>query len=531
MVFFLVTKNIARNSFLLSSFRNLANSLPKKLFPGLKKFLFTFFPIYFRSNPPNYILDIYEESIPMSTYLVAFVVCDYKNLSDGNFAVWARPDAIHSARYALSVGVRVLSYLEQFFNLSYPLPKVDMVALPDFSSGAMENFGLITYRETAMLYEEGVSAANNKQRVAIVVAHELAHQWFGNLVTPTWWTDLWLNEGFASYMEYMGVDAVEPSWKSMEQFVVNEIHNVFALDALSTSHPVSIKVENPEEINEIFDRISYAKGAAIIRMMAHFLTDEVFRHGLTNYIRDRAYQNADQDDLWRFLTDAARSAHIFDSSLTVKEIMDTWTLQTGFPVVHVQRDYEGKSFKLKQERFVLKEKVATKTSITSQNQEPLWWVPLTYTTRTEKNFKDTRPINWMKREKEMKIYDDHVHEEDWLILNIQETGYYRVNYDERNWNLINKHLQDPRRYKEISPTNRAQLINDALNLARAGYLDYNIALDVTKYLVHEEDYVPWKAATNTLNFLDVMLVKTGDYALFKVGFFFIVKNKIFVTYF
>lgn len=448
----------------------------------------------------------------MSTYLVAFVVSDYKSLKDGNFAVWARADAIHSAKYALSFGVRVLSFLEKFFSLSYPLPKVDMVALPDFSSGAMENFGLITYRETAMLFEEGVSAASNKQRVAIVVAHELAHQWFGNLVTPSWWTDLWLNEGFASYMEYVGVDAVEPTWKPMDQFVVNEIHSVFGLDALSTSHPVSIKVENPEEINEIFDRISYAKGAAIIRMMAHFLTDTVFRQGLTNYLRDRAFQSAEQDDLWHFLTEAAHAARTLDPSLTVKEIMDTWTLQTGFPVVHVQRDYEGNSFKLMQERFVFLENGKQNSS-----EEPLWWVPLTYTTRKERNFKDTKPISWMKREKETKIYDDHVLEEDWLILNVQETGYYRVNYDERNWDLISKHLMDSKRFKEIAPSNRAQLINDALNLARAGHLDYRIALDVTRYLAHEDEYVPWKAATNSLNFIDVMLVKTGDYALFKVG--------------
>lgn len=237
-----------------------------------------------RPDPPNYELDIYKESIPMSTYLVAFVICDFKNISSGNFTVWARADAIQSARFALTVGTRVLKFFESFFNLPYPLQKTDMLALPDFSSGAMENFGLITFRETAMLYEEGVSAHSNKQRVAIVVAHEVAHQWFGNLVTPSWWTDLWLNEGFATYMEYVGVDAVEPSWKTMDQFVVNEIHNVFSLDALSTSHPISIKVNNPDEINEIFDRISYAKGAAIIRMMDHFLTKPVFRAGVSKYL-------------------------------------------------------------------------------------------------------------------------------------------------------------------------------------------------------------------------------------------------------
>lgn len=141
-----------------------------------------------------------------------------------------------------------------------------------------------------MLYEEGVTARMNKQRVATIIAHELAHQWFGNLVTPSWWSDLWLNEGFASYMEYVGVDDVEPTWKSMDQFVVHELQGVFTLDALSTSHKIWIEVDNPEEINEIFDRISYGKGATIIRMMDNFLTSKVFKGGLTNYLKKK-YNN------------------------------------------------------------------------------------------------------------------------------------------------------------------------------------------------------------------------------------------------
>lgn len=151
----------------------------------------------------------------------------------------------------------------------------------------MENWGLITFRETAMLYEKGVSARVNKQRVAKVVAHELAHQWFGNLVTPSWWSDIWLNEGFATYMEYVGVDSVEKTWKSMDQFVLDELQNVFALDALSSSHKIWIEVKNPEEINEIFDGISYAKGATIIRMMDHFLTNEVFKSGLSSFLKEK----------------------------------------------------------------------------------------------------------------------------------------------------------------------------------------------------------------------------------------------------
>ncbi|XP_035901975.1 aminopeptidase N [Anopheles stephensi] len=462
----------------------------------------------------GYVWDVYQQSVPMSTYLVAFVVCDYHNLTSGNFAVWARAEAIGSARYALSVGPKLLKFLEDFFHIDYPLPKVDMIALPDFSAGAMENWGLITYRETAMLYEENVSAISNKQHVITVVAHELAHQWFGNLVTPSWWTDLWLNEGFASYMEYLGVDAVEPAWKSMEQFVVNELHNVFSLDALSSSHQISVEVHNPEEIHEIFDKISYGKGATIIRMMDHFLTTDVFKQGLTNYLNDKKYQSASQDDLWEYLTNEARRGGIFDEHTSVKEIMDTWTLQTGFPVVFVQRDYESDSIEFRQERFSFGSGTNGSNPV-PMGERFLWWIPITYTTLGDSNFQQTKPAIWMKAEEVLVINNHDIPSHDWMIVNVQQTGYYRVNYDERNWQLIVKHLQDKSKYKTIAASNRAQLIDDALNLARAGYLDYAVALNVTRYLVHETDYVPWKAAIAALNYIDSMLIRTRNYGLFK----------------
>ncbi|XP_055847662.1 aminopeptidase N [Episyrphus balteatus] len=458
---------------------------------------------------PGYVWDNYMESLPMSTYLVAYTVSDFANLTKGSFSVWARPDAIQSAQYALIVGPKILKFLEQYFDIPYPLPKVDMIALPDFHAGAMENWGLITFREIAMLYEEGVSPTTNKQRIASVVGHELAHQWFGNLVTPTWWTDIWLNEGFASYMEYLTVDAIEPQWRTMDQFVVTELQNVFHLDAFSSSHKISIEVANPDEINEIFDKISYAKGATIIRMMSHFLTSKVFRSGLTKYLREMAYSAAEQDDLWRFLTNEAKENGLLSNSTSVKEIMDTWTLQMGFPVLIVRKKPNSFVMQLEQKKFVYV------NESTSEEANSLWWIPITYTTSKELNFENTRPITWVPKTRDFAINSKNLSTADWYIFNIQQTGYYRVNYDAENWAAITKHLLQPSKFKEIAPSNRAQLIDDAMNLARAGLISYDVALNLTTYLAHEEDHVPWKAAIVAFNFIDSMFVKEGDYHLLK----------------
>ncbi|KAJ6638248.1 Aminopeptidase N [Pseudolycoriella hygida] len=481
---------------------------------------------------PDFVWDVFEETVPMSTYLVAFVVSDFVSKTSGKFTVWTRREAARSADYALQVGPKLLNFFESFFGIEYPLPKVDMIAVPDFTAGAMENWGAITFRESAMLYEEGVSGRINKQRVATIICHELAHQWFGNLVTPKWWNLLWLNEGFASYMEYLGVDAIEPKWKSMEQFVVHELQGVFLLDSLSSSHKIEVEVKNPEEINEIFDRISYGKGATILRMMDHFLTTAVFRAGLTNYLNKLSYGVADQDDLWSFFTEEARKAQVFDNSTSVKEIMDTWTLQTGFPVVTVSRDYVNPSIIFHQKKFEYEQSYIEvdgdkngekKDDKKHQKFNDLWFIPITFTTSRAPKFNETRPFHWMRKNEEI-VIDTEISNSEWVIANMQQTGYYRVNYDLRNWDLISTYLSKSKNFEKIATTNRAQLIDDALNLARGGYLNYTTALDVTKYLVHEHEYVPWKAAINSFNFIDGMLIKGADYQLFRKYFLHLFEN-------
>ncbi|KAF6203836.1 hypothetical protein GE061_002171 [Apolygus lucorum] len=455
----------------------------------------------------DYMWDHFKESVPMSTYLVAFTVSDFEHWSDRSFKVWARSQAIDQAKYALKIGPKILKHFEEYFGIAYPLPKMDMIALPDFAAGAMENWGLITYRESTMLFQDGVSASRHKQRVASVVAHELAHQWFGNLVTPSWWSDLWLNEGFATYIESLGVEVVEPSWRTGDQFVVRELQNVLEQDAYKSSHPVSAPVSHPNEIDEIFDSISYGKGASIIRMMDHFLTTPVFKRGLTNYLNSRKFQSATQDDLWQALTDQAHADNALDPEITVKQIMDTWTLKTGFPVVTVTRDYDRGSATISQKRFQYMYPTETRASN--------WWIPLSYTSQDRADFTTTKPSHWLKAQGEITIENVNAYPSQWVIFNINETGFYRVNYDERNWQLIIAQLRDPDRFLNIGELNRAQLIDDSLQLARAGQLNYSVALNLTTYLAEEVSYLPWETAFPGLGFLNTMLKKMPIYDKFK----------------
>lgn len=431
---------------------------------------------------------------------------------------------MHTAEYALKIAGRILRHYESFFGIEYPLPKMDMIALPDFNAGAMENWGLITYRETAMLYDETSSSVANKQRVAVVVAHELAHQWFGNLVTPKWWDDLWLNEGFASFVEYIGVDFVEPKWRMLDQFVVEEVQNVFKVDGLSSSHQISIPVNNPDEISEIFDHISYAKGASIIRMMNYFLTEDVFKLGLQRYLRALKYSNAEQSDLWAHLTGAQRllGGTTNLTAINVEQVMNSWTLQTGFPLVTLTRSYDGSGkAKLEQVRyqpfkFNQRANITTNGLQKQEDKKQQWEIPITYTWKSDRNWQPRTRL-WMHQNEsdpvEIPVSMLPKSDDEWIIVNINQVGYYRVNYDLRNWNLLIDQLNKD--HRQILTTNRAQLLDDIFELAKSAVLDYRFAMEATKYLKSERDYLPWDTVLMSFSYIDDMLQRTPIYGDWK----------------
>lgn len=433
----------------------------------------------------------FHESVKMSSYLACFIVSDFAMKSapvqDGlEMRVFSTPAQLNKTDFALDTGVKITQFYIDYFNVAYPLPKLDMAAIPDFVSGAMEHWGLVTFRETALLYESGISSTANKQRVATVIAHELAHMWFGNLVTMAWWDELWLNEGFASYIEYKGCQHAEPNWGMLEQFLIEDLHPVLVTDATLASHPIVQTVETPDQITEVFDAITYNKGASVIRMMEDFVGETNFQQSVTNYLNNHAFGNAVTDDL---LSEIDKLNLGFD----IKHIMGTWTKQMGFPVVTV-RKLSDTQYELTQKRFFSNPDNANETALES-DYNYRWYIPITYQT-------DSVPLtrNWFDNA-DTQLIIDLPSTPRWIKFNNKQFGYYRVNYPDDMWASLISVLKTET--ETLSIADRAHLINDAFSLAEATLLPYETALDLTSYLAAETQYVPWSvASTNLLNLND-----------------------------
>ncbi|NXI75327.1 AMPN Aminopeptidase, partial [Rhipidura dahli] len=437
----------------------------------------------------------------MSTYLLAFIVSQFtckNSTGEPLIRVCGRPKAISDGQgdYALNVTGLILSFFEDHYNTPYPLPKSDQVGLPDFNAGAMENWGLVTYRENSLLFDPAYSSIGNKERVLTVIAHELAHQWFGNLVTLRWWNDLWLNEGFASYVEYLGANSAESSWNIKDLMVLNEVHAVMATDALANSHPLSFREEEintPAQISEVFDSIAYSKGASVLRMLSDFLSENIFKEGLRSYLHTFAYNNTVYTDLWVHLQEAVKKNNV-PLPDNISNIMDRWTLQMGFPVVTV----DTRTGIINQTHFLL--------DPTSSVDRPsafnyTWIIPITW--KTDKGYGNS--TYWLT-----KVTDTNnqfkLNSPSWLLLNLNVTGYFRVNYNQENWDqLLNQLSTDPKVFPVI---NRAQIIDDAFNLARAKYINVTVALNTTRFLRNETEYMPWQAALNNLQYFQLMFERS-----------------------
>nr|CAD7458792.1 unnamed protein product [Timema tahoe] len=332
----------------------------------------------------------------------------------------------------------------------------------------------------------------NKFEIAINIAHELAHMWFGNLVTLKWWDDLWLNEGFASFMQYKGVNHAHPDWEPMELFPLNNLHVVMKLDAVLSSHPIVQKVEHPDEITKLFDLISCLKAASIIRMMEDFMGEENFRKGIISFLNKFEFVNAVTQDLWDELQNIV-------PDIDITRIMDSWTRQMGFPVVQVSL-LKGGNRELRQSRF-LADSTAKKSK---KYHDYRWDVPITYITGSNN---EVHRAWFMSDMESLSIYCPA--SEPWVKFNYRQIGYYRVNYDPTEWKTLSDVLYTDENV--FNPSDRAHLLEDAFKLADSGLLDYKTPLELSHFLEKETHFVPWATAYNIFSFLHDMLSHTGTY--------------------
>uniref|UniRef100_A0AC35TFT3 Aminopeptidase n=1 Tax=Rhabditophanes sp. KR3021 TaxID=114890 RepID=A0AC35TFT3_9BILA len=456
-------------------------------------------------------IDRFTPSVKMSTYLLAVAILDdfkkvrryTKNTSKPiEINLYAPSDTLpDQSEFGLDTGVRALEFFENYFEFAFPLKKTDMVALDDFEQAAMESFGLITFRDTMLLYHENNSTARYQQHIASVICHEFGHQYFGNTVTMRHWNDLWLNEGFCNYMQYICGDALYPEWKVMDLFYQENFVYSMHMDGLLSSHAVSTPVENPAEISSLFDHISYQKGAIVIGMMRKLSGPVAFQNALKEYLVEFAYKNVDSNDLWRML-----QKHVdISADVTIKEMAEAWTLQTGFPMVYVTHGRASSEIVVhNQTRFLYLENDRKVTGITE------WPIPVHFVTDS---IKDSR-MAWLKPgQKNLRI--DLGKPSRWFLANSESTGFYRVLYDKGNYHALSKQLKS--NHRKIKAVDRSVLLNDAFSFVKSGHLCIQEAFDLLEY-VHrgvEKDRTPWFIISTHLRYIDMLLLDTNIYPTFQ----------------
>ncbi len=448
-------------------------------------------PVKTQKENDGQLVTTFETTPIMSTYLLAFVTgemhsVEAKTKSGQLVRTWgtvAQP--LNFMQYANDEGVKILEFFEEYFGTPFPLPKADQVALPDFESGAMENWGLVTYREIALLADPKNRSIVSEQYVSMVVAHELSHQWFGNLVTMKWWDDLWLNESFASLMEHVALDKLHPDWHQWEQYVTMDVLAASNRDIYKDVQPVRIAVNHPDEIHSLFDpAIVYAKGGRLLKMLLDYVGEEAFRKGLKTYFATHAYKNTTRDDLWTELSKA--------SGKDINALMNPWLEQSGMPVVSVKQKGTD-TVELSQERFVLDEK----------NSNNLWPIPLLSHPALSTDVLDVKSGSFAAKESSQ------------IILNASGSGHFVTNYvSGANKEYVAKSIAS----QDIQPESRINVLNDQLLLARRGDSSIVDSLHIITGCADEPRDAVWALICRTINLAQGLTEgdKTSETALHKL---------------
>eukprot|EP00668_Euglena_longa_P044304 GGOE01058911.1.p1 GENE.GGOE01058911.1~~GGOE01058911.1.p1 ORF type:complete len:766 (+),score=277.53 GGOE01058911.1:351-2648(+) len=428
----------------------------------------------------------------MSTYLLAFVVGEFEAVqtvtSGGTLLrVLCTPGRAARCEYALRFAARVLEFYNDFFGVPFPLPKMDMIAVPDFAAGAMENWGLVTYRESMLLCDEATASTSQKQNICACVAHELAHQWFGNLVTMQWWDDLWLNEGFANWMETFSVDRLNPEWKLWEQFVSRDQQGALRVDSLRSSHPIQVPIAHVSEVEEVFDSISYSKGGSIVRLLNAVLGPEHFRAGLQLYFQRHAYGNTETSDLAQAWADA--------SGMPIPQLVKSWTEKMGFPLLRVLKDpFETNGLLEVEQQWFLSD-----GSVQEGDEAITWIVPLLLGSDTPAV--PQAPLMLDARSAQFMV---PVESAQWLKLNFGQHVLCRVLYPRSMSQRLSAHLP------MLPAEDRIGILSDTFALVKSGQADPTQLVELLRGFRDETNEKVWTQLSQMLLPLDRLMASGLD---------------------
>lgn len=434
----------------------------------------------------------FQKTPVMSTYLLAWALGDFEYIegfTEDNYyndkplpiRIYTTKGYTRDAELALFLAPKIVDYFSKIFKIKYPLPKLDLLAVHAFSHNAMENWGLITYRSTALLYNEKTSDPEYKQKVAYVVAHEIAHQWFGNLVTMQWWDELWLNEGFATWVGYAAVDYLFPEWDIMSSFVSTSLQTALKLDGLRNSHPIKVPVMNALEIDQLFDQISYLKGASTILMLSAYLGTGTFLDGVAHYLNANKYGNATSLALWKSLSEI--------SGQPIDKMMESWITKIGFPVIHVKQEED--KLLLSQSRFL------NGGDVKPEDDETIWWVPLNAC-----------------GDNADKLTTDFIDKKEAVIENFKIEGFFKLNQDSQTVVRVDYSPEILQSnvlpyFNKLSSKDKVGVIADVASIAISGDDRTNTItfLELVKSIVLDnehigESYVAWLELCSRLSSLE-----------------------------
>lgn len=447
------------------------------------------------SHDENLKLVTFEKTPIMSTYLVAWAVGEFEFIESFTkhvyyndkplpVRIYTTKGYLQDAEFALEIAPKIVDYFSDNFDIKYPLTKLDLIAVHSFSHNAMENWGLITYRSTALLYSETKSDPSYKKKVAYVVAHEIAHQWFGNLVTMQWWDELWLNEGFATWVGYTAVDYLFPEWDIFSVFVSESLEQALNLDGLINSHPIKVPVKDALEIDELFDDISYLKGGSTILMLSSYLGIKTFYKGVAHYLNKNKFGNATSKDLWDSIS--------IVSGEPINEMMENWIKKIGFPIVNVE--FEGNNLQITQSRYL------NSGDVNDEDNQINWWIPLNISTGAgESDTLKSDDLVISTKTHTIKNFSISNHNE-FFKFNKDTKGVYRVNYSP---SILSNNILPF--FDKLSIKDKIGIIADITSIAISGdkHTSTVTLLELIKSVVIDnnylgEDYVVWLELGNII---------------------------------